>query len=53
MNKFKKWLEIFLPNSVEQYYSGLMKIKEISTSINIDIEKMVIIGLENEVVNLL
>jgi hypothetical protein len=38
MNKFKKWLEIFLPNSVEQYYSGLMKIKEISTSINIDIE---------------
>jgi len=38
MNKFKKWLEIFLPNSVEQYYSGFIKIKEISNSINIDIE---------------
>jgi hypothetical protein len=38
MNKFRKWLEIFLPNSVEQYYSGLIKIKEISNSINIDIE---------------
>ena len=38
MNKFKKWLEIFLPNSVEHYYSGFIKIKEISTSIDIDIE---------------
>jgi hypothetical protein len=38
MNKFKKWLEIFLPNSVEHYFSGLIKIKEISNSINIDIE---------------
>ena len=39
MNKFKKWLEIFLPNSVEQYYSGFIKIKEISNSIDINIEK--------------
>ena len=47
MNKFKKWLEIFLPNSVEHYYSGFIKIKEISTSIDIDIENCSFEDIDN------
>ena len=47
MNKFKKWLEIFLPNSVEQYYSGFIKIKEILNNINIDIENCKSEDIEN------
>lgn len=34
MEKFKNWLEIFMPNSVSQYFSGIEKINSILFEIN-------------------